>query len=903
MSLRSFILLISGGVVMLILVLFRGESRAVLGDAFESLEATHLSTVRQNAEATAQTASYALTTFGHLLENDNALTSQLLIAHEHGKKAQLDAIEKRLQAQIHCDRLKIVYRAELPTTEWNIPTATLRAGMQGKTTLALYPAREDVLLALVAPLRNFGEPIAVVLLGFNLNQTFAPKIDRATQAQVRFLNYSTPEFAYPVSFDERLRGYLAIQSAFISDKSQQTRHHMNAVGAFSLFLTFALVYLLLEFGFLRHFNRLVQSLNFAAEQLKLGIVVQSPAVKHPIREVGRLSQAFQTFSANLRHFKLRVQERSREEAFIEVVEQVSHDLKSPVSALDFMLADDNRPLDGRRDRLRECLLRIQQTLHLLAPKRGPLPADESEAICAVIVIPLIEQVVAEKQSQLSLRPDITVKSDFASDARLFAKLPANEFKRALSNLFDNAIQALDDGGNIRLIVEATETEIKIAIADNGRGIDSEVIPHLGERGATFQKPGGSGLGVWQAREMLKRIGGLLSLTSNGARGTTATVMLPRDTTAAFPIAKIRLPILLLGWLALGAASANAQSTAEFYFSHDLIFSKDPTEFAKSDRLHLSAKTPADMALNADYLTAVAKERITRSGRRAFIDESWLTDFATLLTTGTSQSAVPLLAPKLRIEVQRERSANVVTLLWVAYAATRENPLRYLPQISVRRMRFNEGTLAEISPPATQFIRKSVDEFIRGSARVQSTAVVNRIYCGTIRAEYQARREFISETENPAAAAPRKFQVGASVGTPAIANLHLGIWGLGSFPLVTSLSGMIYSSQTRGLQYELGFAFHRNASGRNGALEQAINLSFALLNEHRELSEDKFDAVGNLLRTENTAVDQLKFYLGPSYTLQWNGFRVQGGIVFRPGDGVDPATRLLFQLGYCPTFSF
>lgn len=53
-----------------------------------------------------------------------------------------------------------------------------------------------------------------------------------------------------------------------------------------------------------------------------------------------------------------------------------------------------------------------------------------------------------------------------------------------------------------------------------------------------------------------------------------------------------------------------------------------------------------------------------------------------------------------------------------------------------------------------------------------------------------------------------FEIGASLGTPAVGNVHLGLWGPEGFPLLLRASGMYYSKRTNGAQFELGIVTNR-----------------------------------------------------------------------------------------------
>ena len=142
-----------------------------------------------------------------------------------------------------------------------------------------------------------------------------------------------------------------------------------------------------------------------------------------------------------------------------------------------------------------------------------------------------------------------------------------------------------------------------------------------------------------------------------------------------------------------------------------------------------------------------------------------------------------------------------------------------------------------------------------------------------------------------------LQVGASVGTPAVGNLHLGVWGWGSLPIAAHLSGMYFSPSIRGAQFETGWIFDRQ-----GSYQQSLNLALALFNESRDEESTRFDGAGRGT-TQVVHVHETKPFLGATYTAQWGPIRWQAGPSFRIGPGNDQSFRFLIQAGFVPLIPF
>jgi signal transduction histidine kinase len=107
-----------------------------------------------------------------------------------------------------------------------------------------------------------------------------------------------------------------------------------------------------------------------------------------------------------------------------------------------------------------------------------------------------------------------------------------KLSQVLLNLIVNAAQAMDDGargGRIELGWEAENDEsVRVWVTDNGRGIPLELQQRVFEPLFTTKPVGvGTGLGLSICRELVTKLGGSLSLSSEVGKGTTVEFRLRR----------------------------------------------------------------------------------------------------------------------------------------------------------------------------------------------------------------------------------------------------------------------------------------------------------------------------------------------------------------------------------------
>ena len=103
----------------------------------------------------------------------------------------------------------------------------------------------------------------------------------------------------------------------------------------------------------------------------------------------------------------------------------------------------------------------------------------------------------------------------------------------LDNLLDNALAYGPRGGTVRITLsDGSQTDCTVTIHDEGGHIPAEALDHLFDRfyradSSRSRATGGAGLGLAIAREIARRHGGDIDITSEPARGTAVRVRLPR----------------------------------------------------------------------------------------------------------------------------------------------------------------------------------------------------------------------------------------------------------------------------------------------------------------------------------------------------------------------------------------
>ncbi len=119
-----------------------------------------------------------------------------------------------------------------------------------------------------------------------------------------------------------------------------------------------------------------------------------------------------------------------------------------------------------------------------------------------------------------------IYEDCIRDADVVLSLDTVKIQQALLNLMRNACEAIEDAGEIHLLLKEDGPALCIQITDTGCGIDPEHLPTLFDPFITH-KEYGSGLGLAIVRQVIRAHGGDITVSSCPGKGSTFTLTLPR----------------------------------------------------------------------------------------------------------------------------------------------------------------------------------------------------------------------------------------------------------------------------------------------------------------------------------------------------------------------------------------
>jgi PAS domain S-box-containing protein len=225
-------------------------------------------------------------------------------------------------------------------------------------------------------------------------------------------------------------------------------------------------------------------------------------------------------------------ERRLEEVRSDFVATISHELRTPMAgvygAAETLLHRDGELSVEQRRQLLEMIAtqatRLKQITEavLLTSRldRDELPIERAPVDVAELVRSTID-AMGQQLSEVAV--DVPANVGTASG-------DADRIQQVLVNLLDNAVKY--GGGNVTVRVESANGSIRVSVVDDGPGImaaDQHRIFEKFYRAEPQQHhgPGGTGLGLYISRELVRRMDGRLDVSSAPGEGATFVLELPR----------------------------------------------------------------------------------------------------------------------------------------------------------------------------------------------------------------------------------------------------------------------------------------------------------------------------------------------------------------------------------------
>ncbi len=217
----------------------------------------------------------------------------------------------------------------------------------------------------------------------------------------------------------------------------------------------------------------------------------------------------------------------KDHAIAETTAQVAHDIRSPLAALNMASKCLTGLPEQERVLIRNATNRISDITNNLLTKYKLKDDEKEKHLKTELVSSLLEHLISEKRFQMMEQSIELVLGLGDNTHSCFVNLDPAKFKRTVSNLINNASEAIHHTkGVTKLTLEKSADTLTIKIIDNGKGIPADILPRIKQGGISVGKKGGFGLGISGAIQNIKSWGGSYDIQSNLGEGTTFIIKLP-----------------------------------------------------------------------------------------------------------------------------------------------------------------------------------------------------------------------------------------------------------------------------------------------------------------------------------------------------------------------------------------
>ena len=231
----------------------------------------------------------------------------------------------------------------------------------------------------------------------------------------------------------------------------------------------------------------------------------------------------------IRSMEESVRRKDRLAAVGRVAAGLAHEIRNPLGAMRgaIQVLESSTPPGSTQAELMEIILKESDRLNSIITNflnyARPAATNFSEMDVA--------EAVREMFKLLRHSPDVKAEHIFideSGDEPVLIAADTSQLKQIFWNLARNAIQAMPDGGTLRVGLEGIpNNRVRITFEDSGRGMSQEQVEQLFEPFAN-STTGGTGLGLSIVYQIVKDHNGAINVRSIEGSGSVITIELPRD---------------------------------------------------------------------------------------------------------------------------------------------------------------------------------------------------------------------------------------------------------------------------------------------------------------------------------------------------------------------------------------
>lgn len=331
----------------------------------------------------------------------------------------------------------------------------------------------------------------------------------------------------PVSIKGQNIGYIHINMALDDYRLLQNRNQVKRILSMIFAFTIGIIVCIVIAG---KYTEPIKRIATASRKIAMGELVRIRPTDRK-DEIGTLVSSFNDMVEKLSEQK-ELEEKLKKSEQLSLIGQLSsgiaHEIRNPLNFLTLSIGhlkeriseeniSDKEQLVGLLDSLVKEVYRINELIHNFLFLGKPITLNKESMSPA----DLIDEALVTIQDKI--RSGITVTTSCNGAGTIFCD---REYMRlSLINLIVNAVQSIDDSGDVRIECSEQDGMTSLTVSDTGAGIPEDELDRIFEPYYSTKKLG-IGIGLAITKRFVEEHGGTISALSEVGRGTTMTIRLP-----------------------------------------------------------------------------------------------------------------------------------------------------------------------------------------------------------------------------------------------------------------------------------------------------------------------------------------------------------------------------------------
>lgn len=262
-------------------------------------------------------------------------------------------------------------------------------------------------------------------------------------------------------------------------------------------------------------------------ELLTGMAQQIAVAMENAKLYRRLEEKFELTAQELKFTQDKLIRAGRLAAMGNLVQGVAHEIRNPVTTIGGFAKRIKKELDhdGELAKYIDIIMDESARLENIVTKVRELSEIQSADLQPGDIAPILEESLGKFET-MAKKQGVRVTSNLQDDLPTI-RMDGKQLVIALSNIIENALEAMPRGGTLHIEILTENDTLIIRTADTGCGIEDARMDAVYDPFVT-SKTRGAGLGLTMVHQIVMNHNGEIDISSELEKGTVITIRLPLD---------------------------------------------------------------------------------------------------------------------------------------------------------------------------------------------------------------------------------------------------------------------------------------------------------------------------------------------------------------------------------------